>query len=1150
LKTRKRGAISRWISLPLCGCATLFALWQSPRLCPAQEVSATLNGTVSDPSGAVVAGAGVTIHSLATNSDVRIVTSDSSGHFSATNLSPGNYTVTIKQPGFQTYSASNVVLNVAQSRTLDAHLKTGEVTEVVKVEESTTPIETSTAEQAGTITGTQVRELELSNRNFQQLVLLQPGVTSALPDQVGFGLSNNTSISVNGARATANNWTVDGADINDSGSNGTLLNVPSIDAIQEFTLQRSNYDASYGRSGGGQVLVATKSGTSEFHGDAYEFVRNDFFNANNELLNAQGVDRPVERYNDFGFTVGGPLFIPKVYNRQKNKTFFFWSEEWRKESTPSETTVNTPTAAELIGNFTGPIPVASPGCVSYNASSNTSSINPACYSKNAAAYLNNIFDKYPGTGGGNTLAVGTSQLNNFRQDLVRGDENITDKLHFYVRLMQDTIPQNQPFGLFASNNYPGVANTELSVPGKNAVGNLTWTITPRIVNELEYAYSFGGINATATGTANDPAFVSQLTGIGAYPDPYGRSPVISFASGAISGISSASSPYFERNIDQNIFDNFSMVEGNHTIRVGMTAMFMRKTENGPVSPASYTFNNANGDPEFANFLLGQAFNYTQQSQDTIPNLHYTTLEAYVQDDWKVSSRLSLNLGLRWTYFPNPSDVNNTLNNFDPTTFNPAAVPTIINSGGSGVFAPGPVNAGNYVNGLIFPTGTACTNAQALVNSAVCSPYGSVVNPNRKNNFAPRFGLAWDPFGDGKTSIRTGYGLFFDRAANGLWEQNAFTNPPRVQTTTIFNSATENVNLFDNPLAGSSGAATAPAHLVASGNPAFPISSYQAFNFSVQREVMKGSKLEVAYVGTLGRHLVGDVNINQPTLAARVNNPTAPSQAIVPYLGYDVITARDPVFNSNYSSLQVTFNRQMNKDFSLGVSYTYSKSLTNNFEERGYAPQDSYNFANAYGPSQLNTPQVFIANFVYNLPTLSNKTGLMHYALGGWEVSGIVTAESGQSLFITQSTDPFLCSTATCAPGTYPGGLGLSNPGSTAGIRPNVVAPLSYPKNMNQWFSTSSFAPAVGQFGNSGVGNVLGPGQQIWNLALMKNTTFKERFNLQIRLEAFNAFNHVSPASYTGLGTAGIGTTVGAANFGQVIAVHDPRNVQLGVKFYF
>src|SRR5579875_2924681 len=300
----------------------------------AQELAATLTGTVTDPTGAAIPGATVVIHSNATNTDVRTVTTDSSGNYSATNLQPGDYTVNIKQPGFSTFSAQNVVLLVAQKHTLDAQLKTGQLSQTVVVQETTTPVQTTTAEQSGTVTGTQVRELALNNRNFEQLVLLQPGVAGQLPDEVGFGLANTTTISVNGARPAANNWTVDGADINDSGSNATLLNVPSIDAIQEFTLERSTYDAQYGRSGGGQVLVATKSGTDQFHGDAYEFDRNDAFNANNYFNKQAGLPRAVERYNDFGFTIGGPIIIPRV-DTNRNKLFFFWSEEWRKVTAPN-----------------------------------------------------------------------------------------------------------------------------------------------------------------------------------------------------------------------------------------------------------------------------------------------------------------------------------------------------------------------------------------------------------------------------------------------------------------------------------------------------------------------------------------------------------------------------------------------------------------------------------------------------------------------------------------------------------------------------------------------------------------------------------------------------------------------------------------------
>src|ERR1700676_2516350 len=407
-----------------------------------QELAATLTGTVSDSSRAVVPRATVVVHSEETGADVRSVTTTDAGGLNITNLPAGRYTVTVQNAGFQKFVAKEVILNVSEKHTLDVQLMTGKASETVEVTAENIAIQTTTAEESGTVTGDQVRELALNNRNFEQLILLQPGVANQLPDKVGFGLANNTSISVNGARTGANNYTVDGADINDSGSNGTLLNTPSIDAIQEFTLERSNYDAAFGRSGGGQIVVATKSGTNTFHGSAYEFNRNNYFNANTfggRALIASGQPLsasdtvPIERYNDYGFTLGGPLFIPKFYHPQKSKTFFFWSEEWRKASTPGLNIINVPTAAELAGSFTSPVTVAPAGCVI--TSGGVSTISPACYTKKATAYLNAFMVGNPPNSSTGQLVTNYSQLNNFRQDIIRLDQNIGEKVRVFGRYM-------------------------------------------------------------------------------------------------------------------------------------------------------------------------------------------------------------------------------------------------------------------------------------------------------------------------------------------------------------------------------------------------------------------------------------------------------------------------------------------------------------------------------------------------------------------------------------------------------------------------------------------------------------------------------------------------------------------------------------------
>src|SRR5487761_443461 len=316
-------------------------------ICFSQNITALLTGTVTDPSGAVVPGASLTLHNVDTNTDVITLKTDSNGVYTATELPLGHYTVTVTAQGFKKFVENGVILNVGQHRTLNIKLAIGQVSEQVTVTATTIPVETSSAAQDTTITGTQIRELQLNNRNFEQLVTLQPGVSSNLPDQIQFGITNTDSVSVNGARTSANNWTVDGADINDSGSNLTLLNVPSVDALSEFTLERSTYDAQYGRSGGGQVNVVTKSGTTNFHGDAYEFFRNNVLNAIEALNKGAGRKRPPFRYNDFGYTIGGPIFIPGHYNANKSKTFFFFSQEFRRTRIPSTVNLTLPNPQEL-----------------------------------------------------------------------------------------------------------------------------------------------------------------------------------------------------------------------------------------------------------------------------------------------------------------------------------------------------------------------------------------------------------------------------------------------------------------------------------------------------------------------------------------------------------------------------------------------------------------------------------------------------------------------------------------------------------------------------------------------------------------------------------------------------------------------------------
>jgi Carboxypeptidase regulatory-like domain len=1141
-----------------------------------QELAGTFTGTVTDTSGAEIPHATISITLNGVSGNPRVVQSNDAGNYTATNLPAGTYTITFSDSNFETFTDHNVILNVAQKRTVNAQLKVGSQNQTVEVEDSPVSIDTSSSSQAGTISGTQVRELELVNRNFQQLVTLQPGVVNLLGDQPGFGgLNSVSSISVNGARTTANNWSVDGADINDSGSNSTLLNIPSVDAIQEFTLERSSYDASFGRSGGGQVLVATRSGTSSFHGSAYEFVRTANTDANSYFNKLQGLPRAPDHYNNFGFTVGGPIFIPHVYNTDKKKTFFFWSEEWRKITGPTTNNVAAPTTAELAGSFFSANQLSAPaGCVTgwtpfdpKAVTGGVGTINPSCYSANSKVYLSQIFSKNtanyttinPQTNfanGGQLTSYAT--LNNFRQDLVRVDHYFNDKLRFFARGMQDDAPSNLPTGQWGGANYPGVVNVAINAPGKNVVANLTWTISPKMVNEVEFAYSQGTINSVLSGPANSPSVLSSLTNNLANPDPYGRIPSVTILDGSVTGVSQGSAPYNERNLDRNIFDNFSVTLGNHTLRAGITAQQMLKTENASEGNPNFYFNT------WGDFLLGNASQYQQANRDIIPDLRFWNTEAYVQDDWKVNRRLNVNLGLRWTRFPSPSDAKNTLNNFDPSVYRSALAPAL---DGSGNFVPGQAyTPATYANGLIFPKGGACTAAQAISAQVACSPYGSIVNPNNNWNFGPRVGFAYNLYGDGKTVLRGGFGLFFDRTLDGTWEQNAFGDPPLVQTTTIVNGS------FDNPLGvGTAGPpALGPNQLTSTGDPTFKVPSYAAFNLSLQQQLAPTTIFEIAYVGSASRHMLGELDLNIPTLSTREANPASPLNNIRPYLGYADFHTRLPVFTGNYNSLQVSLNHRTTRDLTVGISYTWSKNLTDQWNDRGTPSTGSalsgapgsantyaYNPKLDYGPSGLNEPQIFIANFVYKEPFFRQQHGLTGHVLGGWELSGIITLNSGLSTNAYQKTDPFactppsdtdppsatnpLCATDSAA-GTYPGGLGMVNPNTDISPRPDQVSTIHMTKTQAQWFTTDSFASAQGHFGSSKVGNILSPGMEKIDLGLLKNFRFSESMNLQMRAEAFNLFNH------TNLWI--IDTGLGDGTFGQATSAHAPRMMQFSGKIYF
>jgi hypothetical protein len=1191
----------------------------------AQEITGSISGTIRDPNGAAVPGATVTITNAQTKGVARTSTTDDNGAFAAPDLPSAFYDITVEAPGFKKHVETKLKVDVGQKRGLEISLEPGAISEVVTVEANQLAVETRTVTASTVISGDQARELSLNNRNWVQLITLAPGVSNDLADQVYVGTTNpagqaNTmNISVNGARSAQNTYTVDGADVTDRGSNITIQAYPSVDSIAEFQVQRSLFAAESGRSGGGQINVVTRGGGEKFHGSAYEFLRNEKLNANDFISNrisspAFGREsngkakRAPFRYNDYGFTIGGPILLPRFGEGGKSvkrlaRTYFFFSEESRKDRRYPTLSGSVPDINMRQGIF--PMDVCLSANVPTTATATCTNVLPAGQALSSKAtinpiaqqYLTLVYNKLPPPTDAVTRALVFPAVNvaDFRQEIIRIDHSFSSKVSSYYRYEHDKIPTIDVNSLFSSGSgLPGVSTSATDSPGRTHTFQTTWVANPGLVVVGRWTYGYGAILSKDIGSlalANSP-----ITPPLAYPNTKDIVPIISG-----NGFSTLTEfgPYNNFSYKHNFAGDMTLIRGNHTIKFGGQYSYYRKNENAlagnnqgifsgflntvPSSVVQTTVlapNAAVGEPNatrranfqsFANFLLGNNVTFSQARFDYTADLRQIAIEPYVQDEWRFRKNITIYYGVRYSIFGAPYDKNGRLSNFDPALFSAAAAPQVTGAGNR------VAGTGNFCNGMIVNSQNVQTAANGCVPTA--SPYGKAVVSTPKRDFGPRFGIAWDPFGKGTTSIRTGYGIYYDQVLNGTYEQNIGTNPPYQETfsVAVVSGGTGTVATtprLDQPVptgvpvtAGSSVAALSVRALQANWKDPY----MQHWSFEVQHEFgKKGTTLlSVGYYGSKGTHLIGAYELDEiaPGVALRsqcasgantlqtAGVVTVPCQVagtyfggtlgiasaildqIRPYRGYRSINIVTPQFNSNYNSLQVLAQKRFSGSSQVNVAYTWAKNLTDNQNDRSNAPMNSYNIRLDRGRATLDRRQIFTANYIYDIPILRNRHDLTGNLLGGWEISGIVTLQTGLP------NSPL---------GANYDAAGLGNiPAIIAGNRPNMLCDpnTNAPHTFEQFFNTACLQlnPTSGVIpGNNvntgGRGTINGPGTKRVDFSLFKNFHFGESVTFQFRAEAFNIFNHTNFRA--------ISSTVTAAAYGQVTTVRDPRTIQFGAKLSF
>lgn len=1052
----------------------------------AQGPVASVTGVVHDPSGSSIPAAVVKARNLETNVS-RSTVSNESGAYTVVGLPPGKYEVTVEAMGFKLASRSDLTLQVAENARIDFTMELGATSDVVNVTAEVPVTDTESASTGTVIDNHQVVELPLNGRQFYGLALLVPGVNlSAENSTTGY----RGGFNVSGRAETNNNFTVNGVDNNDQSVNAPSVR-PSVDDIQEFKLLTGIYPAEFGRSSGGQVVVVTKSGTNSIHGTAFEFIRNQAVDAANYFTPAG--QPPAFRRNNFGATIGGPI--------KKDKTFFHFSYEGLRLTQQVAAVGTVPTAAMSTGDFSTLLTAASPIKVLDPLSGSTAAtrtqfpgnIIPATRINPIGQALMREYPAptFPTVSGAptNNFNLNAPQTEQLDQYSARVDHQISasDNLSGFYQYFKDPI-------YFVDNVLCGsslLPNGGCFTGWTGQLGGITEShiFSPTKVNEIRL-----GIQRMRQPRCQTDANIDFWTQFGIK----GVGPSVSCDTGVPSAtITSYAKLGGPTNLPQNRWDttydyrdSFSWQKGTHALKMGVQYRpFDTNFTFVSNGRGTFNFNASTAAPTsgyaMADVLLG--YPTTSTNNPLAPPIYGRTksFHAYFQDDWKVTPRLTLNYGLRWEY--------NT-----PYT-----------------------DAQGRVASFSFKTGTVVPQGDPAV--------GDTLWKQDFKKFAPRLGLAWQPFGDSKTVIRAGAGVFYDNVItfNGL--PFVTVNPPFRAPATYTSSLTVPVTLY-NPFPLGTGLQT-PA--VAGVVPDYTNADVYEWTFSVQRELKGGMLVDLSYLGSRGTHLPLELNANQPLPSAGNANQVQASRA---YPIYGNITLLEAANNSKYESLQIKVEKRASNGLAFLFSETFAKSIDSGPQAGSTSnsskilPQNSYDaLAGETGLSDYNVKSRGVLSVIGELPFGKGKKMLSSGAgaaiAGGWQLSGIFTAETGRPFSAYYSAN-------------------VSNT-SELSDRPNIALgcdPYQGGRGRQVWITGACFSKATNAFGNLGRNTFIGPGLVNLDFAIDRTFQFKERFKLQFRAESFNIVNHPNfnlPAN-----------TVDASNFGRLVSAMDPRQLQAGLKFIF